>query len=119
MQRHSISHSGLLPFQCKICAKPFSQSANLKTHIKNTHTEDFTDVDQFPLHPLDIQTKHEVSKAVNECEICGKSFSRGIHLMRHIHALHEGRKDYKCEFCGKLSTQLGNMREHIKKIHGE
>ena len=39
LQRHSYSHSGLRPFQCTICAKSFSQGANLKTHIKNTHPE--------------------------------------------------------------------------------
>jgi uncharacterized Zn-finger protein len=37
LQRHSYSHSGIRPFQCNICAKSFSQSANLKTHMKNTH----------------------------------------------------------------------------------
>lgn len=41
LQRHSYSHSGLRPFQCNICAKSFSQSANLKTHMKNTHPELF------------------------------------------------------------------------------
>ena len=42
LQRHSYSHSGLRPFQCTICGKSFSQSANLKTHIKNTHPETFS-----------------------------------------------------------------------------
>ena len=27
------------PFQCNVCGKSFSQSANLKTHVKNTHPE--------------------------------------------------------------------------------
>merc|ERR1712045_985645 len=56
LQRHSYSHSGLRPFQCTICAKSFSQSANLKTHIKNTHPEMFTmsDADPLPL-PLSLQ----------------------------------------------------------------
>lgn len=39
LQRHSYSHTGLRPFHCDICGKSFSQSANLKTHVKNTHPE--------------------------------------------------------------------------------
>lgn len=39
LQRHSYSHTGQRPFHCDVCAKSFSQSANLKTHIRNTHPE--------------------------------------------------------------------------------
>jgi len=54
LQRHSYSHSGLRPFQCNICAKSFSQSANLKTHIKNTHPEVFTMSDMAMESPLPL-----------------------------------------------------------------
>ncbi len=39
LQRHTYSHTGQRPFHCDVCGKSFSQSANLKTHIKNTHPE--------------------------------------------------------------------------------
>ena len=39
LQRHSYSHSGIRPYTCNFCNKSFSQSANLKTHVRNTHPE--------------------------------------------------------------------------------
>ena len=40
LQRHVLSHSGIRPFHCPLCGRNFSQSANLKTHIRNTHSEE-------------------------------------------------------------------------------
>jgi hypothetical protein len=40
LQRHSYSHTGAKPFPCAFCAKSFSQTANLKTHMRNTHAEE-------------------------------------------------------------------------------
>lgn len=39
LQRHSYSHSGIRPYTCNFCNKSFSQSANLKTHVRNTHPD--------------------------------------------------------------------------------
>ena len=122
LQRHSYSHSGLRPFQCSICVKSFSQSCNLKTHIKNTHSEVFTDVYSLPLlkilhQPyLDKKTKNKVNKD-NKCGSCGKSFSRGRHLKRHIHAVHEGHKDFKCESCDKSFAEAWYLKKHIHTVH--
>ena len=59
LQRHSYSHSGLRPFQCNICGKSFSQSANLKTHIKNTHPETL----QLPLSEVGTE-QHQLQSLV-------------------------------------------------------
>lgn len=40
LQRHVLSHSGIRPFHCRLCGRHFSQAANLKTHIRNTHTDE-------------------------------------------------------------------------------
>ena len=35
----------------------------------------------------------------------------------HIHAVHEGHKDYKCESCGKSFTGAQSLKEHINTVH--
>ena len=47
-----------------------------------------------------IHTIHEVRKD-HKCESCGKSFSEAGNLKKHICTVHEGHKDFKCESCGK------------------
>ena len=103
LQRHSLSHSGLQPYQCNICAKTFSQSANLKTHIKNTHSEDL-----IMLYPIILETDplpldfHKINDGDKDhkCEFPCK-----------------GHKGYKCESCGMSFYQPGRLRKHIKTVH--
>ena len=52
-----------------------------------------------------------------KCKSCGKSFSHGNALKKHIHTIHVGLKEYKCDICGKLFYQVGNMNSHIQKVH--
>ena len=53
----------------------------------------------------------------HKCKYCGKSYSDGGHLKRHIHNVHEGHKDYKCESCGKSFSEAGNLKKHIRGLH--
>ena len=39
LRSFSTESNHLRPFHCDVCAKSFSQAANLKTHIRNTHPE--------------------------------------------------------------------------------
>ena len=38
-------------------------------------------------------------------------------MNKHIHAFHNGKKDYKCELCEILFTFANNLKMHIKRVH--
>ena len=74
-----------------------------------------------------IRVKHE-DKNYN-CDSCGKSFSSGKILKRHISTFHEGRnhlgasdiqeyKNYKCDSCGQYFSTEDKLKRHISTLHG-
>ena len=38
-------------------------------------------------------------------------------LKKHIHTVHEGKKDYKCESCGKSFSKRNYLDKHICTNH--
>ncbi|KAI0105868.1 hypothetical protein F4814DRAFT_77179 [Daldinia grandis] len=53
-----------------------------------------------------------------QCDICGRSFARNEHLIRH-HRTHTGERPFRCPHC-KIGFHRADVRaKHIKKIHPE
>ena len=77
-------------------------------------------------------TVQEKRKPYN-CETCGKSFSTGGNVKKHIRNVHhedqkhfksvktvqEKCKPYNCETCGKTFSTGGNVKKHIRNVHHE
>ena len=66
--------------KCEICEKVLTSKKTLQNHFTGVH--------------------NKIEKKLLICNICTKYF-QAHYLKKHIHAVHEGHKDYKCESCGK------------------
>ena len=64
------------------------------------------------------QNGSESQKETNHivCEICEMVFNAKLKLKYHFSAVH---KFYKCESCGKLFLQVQNLKRHIHTIHDD
>ena len=54
----------------------------------------------------------------NECDACGKFFSRRSHLVRHKVTVHLKLKPYMCKECGKCFLQKQHLEQHMRHHTG-
>ena len=61
----------------------------------------------------------KVTNYVNECDLCGKSFTTSLILRNHIKITHQGIKNYKCMVCGISFGLHRTMKNHVRNRHSE
>ncbi|XP_055636879.1 transcription factor hamlet isoform X2 [Toxorhynchites rutilus septentrionalis] len=76
--------------------------------------QQFPDIDQLDDH---LVIAHHYRREAHRCELCPKSYSYRLSLLRHRALVHNGTKRYQCENCPKYFTDPSNLQRHIRIHH--
>lgn len=98
MRRHKLSHSGIRPFECRLCSRRFFRKDHLVEHTVRKHSK------QRPLR----------------CPFCAKTFPTVPLLKCHLSNAHSSGynpKENICSICGFVATTPGGAKIHYMTYH--
>lgn len=97
MRRHKMRHTGVKPYECRVCQKRFFRKDHLAEHF-TTHTK------TLPYH----------------CPICNRGFQRQIAMRAHFQNEHVGQHDLvkTCPLCSYRAGTMKSLRVHFFNRHG-
>lgn len=98
MRRHKLSHSGIRPFECRLCLRRFFRKDHLVEHTVRKHSK------QRPLR----------------CPFCAKTFPSVPMLKNHLSNAHSSGYSPRsniCNICGFVATSAGGAKIHYMTYH--
>ena len=66
------------------------------------------------------QSQEKVKNVIEKivlCTICGQTFKRKHHLVRHVEIIHEKLRKYQCNLCQKKFKEKHHLKKHFFKSH--
>ncbi|XP_053388834.1 zinc finger protein 652-like isoform X1 [Mercenaria mercenaria] len=124
LKNHKESHNKERIYKCEECEKTFYTKASLRAHrlrkkkVRDQqcpHCEKMFDKRGLRNHIRDVHA--DSSKWICTFSGCEKRFKSRRFLRRHI-VRHQEIKPEVCDFCGVSFAQRGELKSHVRRIHG-
>lgn len=118
-QRHTLVHTGEVPFECGSCGRRFNQKAHLERHRglysdRKTFICDECGI-EFPLKcALEAHLRSEMENKHFVCDFCRKKFVSKRQLTDHRRS-HTRERPYKCTICGMDYVFRRGLQRHEKQ----
>ncbi|XP_076755032.1 uncharacterized protein LOC143425867 [Xylocopa sonorina] len=118
-----ISDPGSTKNECDMCGKIFSNTANLKRHIRNIHKYGKAHVacthcsrmfKSKEIRNRHVANEHTKARTV-QCPQCPKTFILRTHLNLHFRSVHSAKSysgTHKCDICGKEFAEEPSLKIH-------
>lgn len=106
LYRHELTHLSYKMYHCEECNISFSRRSTQSRHMLHKHSKLYSERSNETLKKVEIAAKSY------DCKICEKSFKTYYDLRRHC-ATHDGRKPYECDICKKQFALKSYLYAHV------
>ncbi|XP_055640061.1 gastrula zinc finger protein XlCGF26.1-like [Toxorhynchites rutilus septentrionalis] len=121
---HSYTHTGNMPFECKICNKRMPTAQKLKEHtmrhegIKN-HVCPHCGLKKTTRYELKVHMNTHTGEKQYPCRFCAQSFNSVGNMSRHVKIVHCGVKAFSCTYCDRSFGKAETLKHHVMTHTGE